>query len=90
MSKTKEITIKEKKLGRQKAWGISYEELQHIELDTRLVGKSHLETVLHELAHLDNPEWSESKVTRISKRNANILWKMWYRRVDNRTRQPQQ
>lgn len=88
MSTTKEIKVQEKKLGRQNAWGQAWHEIQKIELDPRLVGKAHLDTIIHEIMHLQNPEWSETMVIKKSRQMTNVLWKLWYRKVDNRTRQP--
>ncbi len=85
---TTEIKVKEKKLGRQQAWGIADDVLKKILLDPRLVGKTQLYVIIHEVMHIQNLDWSETKVIRMSKQMTNVLWKLWYRRVDNRVRQP--
>ncbi len=56
-------------------------------IDKRLYGKQHLGTLIHEIMHLQNPDWSENKVTRLAKQMTNLIWEFEYRRVDNRTKQ---
>lgn len=79
--------VEYKKLGRENAWGLAYDELRKIVLDPRLFGKKHLNISIHELLHIQNPEWSETKVKQKSKELANFLWGLHYRRVDNREKQ---
>ncbi len=83
----KEITVQSKKLGKLRAYGVAYFGSALIQLDPRLTGKHHLETAIHEVLHLQNPEWSENMITKKAKQMCKVLWELDYRRVDNRTRQ---
>lgn len=76
-----------KKLGRKRAWGTADIEKMLIELDSRLVGKGHLDTILHELFHIECWEWSENRVKKAARRFTKILWDLGYRKVDNKERQ---
>lgn len=84
------MEVKDKKLGKQGAWGQAFEHLNLIELDIRLVGKKHLEILLHEILHILEPEWSETKVKRTSKEITKVLWLQKYRRIDDKERQPKE
>lgn len=78
-----QIKVIYRKLGKEKAWGQASIEDGIIELDDRMKGKKHLEILIHELMHLQNPEWSETEVLAKSKQMTGVLWKQHYRRVDN-------
>jgi len=82
MSKKKDTKVVYKKLGREKAWGIAHIGKNKIEVDTRLNGKKHIEILLHEKIHLQNPDWSETKVLKHSKELANFLWQNQIRWID--------
>ena len=51
MSKRKKIKVIERKLGRERAWGLSYKGDNLIEIDSRLKGKKKLLIIVHELLH---------------------------------------
>ena len=72
-----------RKLGREKAYGMSDYGCNTIVIDSRLQGRKHLEVTLHEALHIYFPEKSETFVKNTSRKLANVLWKMNYRRVDN-------
>jgi fructose-specific phosphotransferase system component IIB len=71
-----------RKLGRENADGLAWKEDSTIEIDERLKGKKHLETVIHEALHILNPEMSETQVVEQSKAIKNLLWKLRYRRAE--------
>ena len=81
------ITLKYTKLGRSKAWGFAHQDLNLIEIDTRLKGRKHLEILTHETLHLLFPELDEDKIVEKSIILTKILWDENYRRVDNDTTQ---
>lgn len=81
------LKIKYRKLGKANAYGQYHPSLNLIELDTRLVGKKHLSTLIHELQHYQNPDWSETEVSQKSIELANFIWTQLYRRIDNRAKQ---
>ena len=73
--------IVHKKLGRSKAYGQCYADENLIEIDSRLTGKTHLNTLIHESLHAANPDWSETKVNTLAYFLAEILWAQNYREV---------
>lgn len=78
----KPIEIKYRKLGRERAHGQAWKEDYLIEIDNRLKGKDLLETIIHEVAHVQNPTWSEIKVQGHAKQMADILWDQGFRKVE--------
>lgn len=82
------MKVQHKKLGRQGAWGQAKDWLNLIELDERLLGKKHFEIAIHEIMHIQNPDWSENMVKKKSKEMCNVLWLLKYRRIDDREKQP--
>jgi len=74
-----------RKLGKERAWGQAHidEPGGLIELDSTLKGAKKLEILLHEILHILNPEWSETKVIKQSKKIKKVLWNQNYRQVDN-------
>jgi hypothetical protein len=78
----KPIEIKYRKLGKEKADGLAWKEDNIIEIDSRLKGMNMLETLIHEVAHIQNKAWGEIKVTEHSKQLAQILWDAGFRKVD--------
>jgi hypothetical protein len=81
----KPITIKFGKLGKHKADGLAYVENRKIIIDMRLTGVELLETILHEVAHVQQPDLSEEAILEYSKETADILWKIGYHLTDSRT-----
>jgi hypothetical protein len=84
MTRKKPITIKFGKLGKHKADGLAYVEKRKIVIDMRLSGVELLETILHEIAHVQQPDLSEEAVLEYSKETAEILWKIGYHLTDSR------
>lgn len=78
----KDIQVKYRKLGKEKSDGLAWIPERLIEIDIRLKGIEHLEILIHELIHIQNPKWSEIKVKGHAKQLAEILWQQGYRRVD--------
>jgi hypothetical protein len=84
-SKKKPISVKFGKLGKHKADGLAYIENRKILIDMRLTGVELLETILHEVAHVQQPDLSEEAILEYSKETADILWKIGYHLTDSRT-----
>jgi hypothetical protein len=80
MAPKRRIKVVYRKLGREKIWGQAED---HIEMDERLMGKKHLEILIHEALHVCFPSLSEDDVVRAGVLMANTLWHEQYRRVDN-------
>lgn len=76
----------EKKLGRQKAYGLAYNEANKIHIDSRLRGKTKLATYIHEYLHILFPDFSENRILEIDSHMATYLWNLNYRQVDNKKR----
>lgn len=76
----------EKKLGRQKAFGLAYDEANKIHIDSRLRGKTKLATYIHEYLHILFPDFSENRILEIESQMATYLWNLNYRQVDNKKR----
>ena len=76
------IKIIYKKLGKEKAHGISFSDGEVI-LDPRLKGKKHLEILIHEVMHILNPKDSEQAIIKKSVTLCKILWTEGYRRIDD-------
>lgn len=76
------IKVSHRKLGKEKAWGLAYNGFNKIELDVTLKGKRHLLYLLHESLHIIHPEWSETKVIKVSRIMCKLLWDQKYRKID--------
>ena len=79
----KPIKILEAHLGHYKAAGLAWVDDRTIAIDKRLKGIERLETVVHEIMHVQNPKWAEIMVDGKAKEMSLILWQMGYRLVDN-------
>ena len=75
------IKVKYRKLGREKAMGQAHSD-GLIEIDPRQGQKSTLNTLIHELLHLLEPEWSESKVVRVTGTLTKYIWLGRFRRLE--------
>ena len=85
-SKKKPISVKFSKLGKHRADGLAYIENRKILIDMRLTGVELLETILHEIAHVQQPDLSEDAIVEYSKETAEILWKIGYHLTDSRSK----
>lgn len=79
--KKQPIEIRYKKLGRERAHGQAWED-RVVDVDSRLKGFDLLETIVHEIQHVQNPKWGEHMVIGRSKELARLLWEQGYRKVD--------
>ena len=80
-TKPTKIKVIDKKLGRQKALGQAYTDAKVIEVDPRQKSKAYLDTLIHEMLHVYNPDWSEAKVTKTANEMTDIIWSKNYRRI---------
>lgn len=81
MAAPKKIKVVDKLLGRQKAVGQAYTDAKIIEIDPRQRSKKYLDTLIHEMLHVYNPDWSETKVTKTANEMTEIIWNKNYRRI---------
>lgn len=79
----KSIKVINRKLGQERAFGLAHIDFSTIELDSRLKGYRHLLYLIHESLHIIHPEWSETKVVKVSRRLAKLIWSQKYRRIDS-------
>lgn len=82
MAKKKPILVVHRKLGKHKADGLAWTEDRKIEIDERVKGKDYLETVIHEVMHIQNPKWPELRVEGNARELAEILWQQGFRKTD--------
>lgn len=80
--KKKPIKVIHRKLGREKADGLAWKDYRIIEIDERLTGKDYLETIIHEVAHVQFPKLPEITIEARAREMANILWGLGFRWVD--------
>ena len=69
----------ERKLGKERAYGLAWVDQNTLEIDSRLTGYRRLLYLLHEHFHLKHPDWSETRVIKESSKTARFLWQMGYR-----------
>jgi hypothetical protein len=75
------VRIREKRLGRERALGQAWHGENVVEIDPRQRESERLDTLIHELLHLMEPEWSEERVVEVAGWLSRILWRQGYRRV---------
>ena len=75
------VRIREKRLGRERALGQAWHGENVVEIDPRQCESERLDTLIHELLHLMEPEWSEERVVEVAGWLSKILWRQKYRRV---------
>lgn len=71
-----------RKIKKDVARGLAFIDIGEIHIDERLKGLEHLEILIHEILHIQNPKWSESKIIGHSKELSKIIWEQKYRRID--------
>jgi len=82
MPKPKKIRIIEKKLGRERAWGLCWQGCNLIEIDPRVPARRYLQTLTHELLHAVYKEkLSEHMVCKGARFISKGLWQMGFRRI---------
>lgn len=91
MTKLPKVKIVERKLGKHRAAGLSYntpeegDKFGMIEIDPRLEAhgttKDMMDTYVHEAVHMVDPLMHEDDVAEFSTKLTGILWKMGFRKV---------
>lgn len=77
----KKINIFERKLGRERAYGLFWNKKQAIEIDPRLSARKYLYVLIHELLHHAQQELTEEGVIRVAKLVSKGVWQQGYRRI---------
>ena len=80
-SNKRKIQVVERPLGREKAMGLAWIGEDKIEIDGRLKSKQYLDTLIHEMLHIYNPTWSETRVAQTANEMTSIIWSKNYRRM---------
>lgn len=78
----KPIKVLEGHLGHYKASGLAWTDKRTIAIDKRLKGMDRMETIIHEVIHVQNPKWPEIMVESKAAEIAKILWDLGYRHCD--------
>lgn len=83
-AKGKVLQVIERKLGREKAVGqaFTFEPGSGVvEIDPRQAAREYLDTLVHEMLHIEFPDLEEDRVAACSRRLSAALWKQNYRRI---------
>jgi len=75
------IKVVERKLGRERAWGQSWQGEGLVEIDPRQNAKEYLGTCIHETLHELLPNHSEKFIEKAEFTLLRVLWKLGYRKV---------
>lgn len=78
---SRNIKLRERKLGREKADGQAWQDSGLIEIDPRQSEQERLDTIVHETLHVLLPDFQEGSVREFSKQIAEVIWKDGWRRV---------
>ena len=78
----KKIEVIDKKLGREKAYGLAYSGDMRIVVEERQDSKDYLDTLVHEMLHCIAPKWGEKRVTETANEMTRIIWSKNYRRIE--------
>jgi hypothetical protein len=62
--------------------GLSWHTKRTIAIDNRVKGVDELDTIIHEVFHIQNPNWDEKMVKNKATELAKILWDLGYRKVE--------
>jgi hypothetical protein len=81
--KLKQIaSVEVKKLGQFKAWGMADSAMNTVQLDSSLKGYRFLLYLIHEHLHIIHPDYSETKVRKLSSKYARFIWQQGFRRTE--------
>ena len=81
MKKGKKLKIVEKKLGREKAFGQTWQGDFLIEIDPRQKSKTYVNTLIHEILHNLYPDDGETKIRKNAGVLTHYIWEKNYRRM---------
>lgn len=82
----KKIKVVYRKLGKEQAVGQAFLDERLIEIDSRVKGRSKMDTIIHETLHIILPELSETSVIEKAREMTTTLWDQGYRQVDNKSK----
>jgi len=78
----KKIQVIDKKLGREKAYGLAYMSDMKIVLEERQESKDYLDTLIHEMLHCFAPKWGEKRIAETANEMTRVIWNKNYRRIE--------
>ena len=74
--------VQDRKLGREGADGLCWQGCGLIEIDPRQSAKSRLDTLIHEMLHHYNNDWTEEHISKVATDMCHIIWANRYRRIE--------
>ena len=77
----RKIKVKERKLGREGAYGQAWKSAALIEIDPRQTERARLDTLIHETLHVILPDHSDTAIRGLATRMVRVIWKDGWRRV---------
>lgn len=77
----RKVRLRERKLGREDAWGVSWFEHKLVEIDPRQNSKSRMNTIIHEALHQSDDKMSERKIRHAARIITELLYGDGYRRI---------
>lgn len=80
--KKKKIKIIERKLGRERCFGQTWQGDYLIEIDPRQTPKQYMDTLFHEYLHNLFPDKKEKQIKTLANKISNFFWEQNYRRVN--------
>ena len=78
----KKIKVIDKKLGREKAYGLAYSSEMEVVIEERQNSKDYLDTLIHEMLHCFAPKWGEKRVADTANEMTRVIWEKKYRRIE--------
>ena len=78
----KKIKVIDKKLGREKAYGLAYSAEMEVVIEERQNSKDYLDTLIHEMLHCFAPKWGEKRVADTANEMTRVIWEKKYRRIE--------
>ncbi len=79
---TRRIHVRERKLGRERAAGQAFASDRLAEIDPRQPQREYLDTLVHELLHILDPNMSEEQVNEWAGVLSQQIWKARFRRLE--------
>lgn len=79
--KAPKLKVIEKKLGRERALGLCYQNALLVEIDPRQTHRGYLLTLIHECLHAAFPHLTEGETTKAERLIGATLWEQGYRKT---------
>jgi len=73
--------IVERRLGKERCWGLCWYDEKLIEIDPRQNQRQYLNTLIHEMLHLFFEDLSETTVKSVASKMSTVIWNKKYRKT---------